>query len=63
MYILKRRRKILNFLYKYQANIEFKVTKKGWIPIPQVHIVYDQDVKIENLSSNANDLEHNNQVI
>ena len=33
------------------------------MPIPQVHIVYDQDVKIENLSSNVNDLEHNNQVI
>ena len=33
------------------------------MPIPQVHIVYDQDVKIENLSSNANALEHNNQVI
>ena len=43
--------------------MEFKVTKKGWMPIPQVHIVYDQDVKIENLSSNVNDFEHNNQVI
>ena len=33
------------------------------MPILQVHIVYDQDVKIETLSGNANDLEHNDLVI
>ena len=33
------------------------------MPILQIHIVYDQDDKIENLSDNANDLEHNNQVV
>ena len=33
------------------------------MPILQIHIVYDQDDKTENLSDNANDLEHNNQVV